>query len=79
MVGCLALQGNLSSKSPILIGLCTLTHYAHPFGVAFDNLSSFGRLWLNLLHSGLFEWQLWCGGELDCAVGLVEGDDSALE
>ncbi len=31
---------------------CPLTHYAHSLGVAFGNLSPFGRLWLNLLNSG---------------------------
>jgi hypothetical protein len=34
--------------------VCPLTHYAHSFGVAFGNLSPFGRLWLIMLRSGFF-------------------------
>ena len=32
-----------------------------------------------VISSFLLEGQLWCGGEFDCAVGFVKGDDSALE
>ena len=33
----------------------------------------------HIIFSFLLEGQLWCGGEFDCAVGFVKGDDSALE
>ena len=33
--------------------LCSLIHFVHSFGVAFSNLSPFGRLWLIPLNSVL--------------------------
>jgi len=38
--------------------LCPLIHFVPSFGVAFGNLSPFGRLGLNLLNSGLSQKHL---------------------
>ena len=41
-----------------LCSLCTLTRYAYSFGVAFGNLSPFGRLWSITAEFGLSKpWQ----------------------
>ena len=43
------LKGSQSSR------LCPLIHCVHSCGVAFGNLSPFGRLWSILLNSGLID------------------------
>ena len=48
-----ALQSLISKRqwyNP-LFSLCPLIHFVHSFGVAFGNLSPFGRLWSILLKS----------------------------
>jgi len=50
----LALRANLGLaflKGPQPSRLCPLIHFVHSFGVAFGNLSPFGRLWLIPLNS----------------------------
>ena len=41
-----------------LCSLCPLIHFVHSFGVAFGNLSPFGRLWL-ILSKKLFNRRFW--------------------
>jgi len=45
------------SSTPSRLG--PLIHYVHSFGVAFGNLSPFGRLWSILPNSGLVEGNKW--------------------